>query len=105
MSENALDIVSDKELHTLMTDEWEYIREEFTGEQRSWDIRLPMSLVESGIRHPVTRRFLFTLTSSELEEAFRPVVKKIKDLVDGQVEAVRRKEMILPKARHSHFAG
>lgn len=102
ITRNALNNASDKDIKQLMTKYWVTMRDEFTSEQRTWDIEVPRSFLMKKNKHPVIGFSSFTVTSSELEEAFRPVVTKIAALVDGQVEAVRRKEMKLPKVRHSH---
>lgn len=98
VSPDARERVTSEEIQTIMTEDWEKIRNQFKGERKEWTIRHPYSLL--GLNGPQDSRAgwpKFRITSSELKEVFEPVVQKIKALVHGQVDAVFAKEGQDPK--------
>lgn len=100
VSEDAVARVSEQEIQEMMSRNWEdEIRSQFSGAAKTWTIRLPYSLIDADLLDPNSGYPKFTITSAEVEEVFRPIVKKIHSLVNRQIEAAVKKEGRAPKVR------
>lgn len=98
VSEDAMARVSEEEIQEMMSRNWEdEIRSQFSGAVKTWTIRLPYSLIDADLLDPNSGYPKFTITSAEVEEVFRPIVKKIYSLVNRQIEAAVKKEGRAPK--------
>lgn len=98
-----MDIVSPKEMQDIMA-HWETIRDDFNGEAKTWEIRQPLSLIIRGPLDPNGGYPTITFTSDEVEEVFRPIVEKIKNLVDSQIGATVKKAGDIPTVRRTSRA-
>lgn len=95
---DAIQRVTEEEWQDIMTRNWEQeIRNQFTGAARTWIVRLPYSLIDVHGPEPNGGRPTITITSEEVDEVFRPSVKRIESLVASQVEAAVMKYGKLPK--------
>lgn len=100
ISEDAMARVSDEEIQKIMSQNWENeIRSQFSGAARTWTVHVPYSLIDVDLLDPNHGYPTFTITSAEVEEVFRPIVKKIYSLVNRQIEAAVNKEGRAPKVR------
>lgn len=100
ISEDAMARVSDGQIQTIMSQNWENeIRSQFSGAAKTWTIHVPYSLIDADLLDPNHGHPTFTITSAEIEEVFRPIVKKIYSLVNRQIEAAVKKEGRAPKVR------
>lgn len=93
--------VSARDLEEIMSEDWTNMRRMFKGDAaQNFTVRIPMSLFEAGLLDVRDGRKTLRITSADLEEVFRPILKKIEDLVFGQVRSVLEKEGRMPKVRH-----
>lgn len=99
-SDDATARVTEEEIQEMMSRNWEdEIRNQFSGAARTWTIRLPYSLIDADRLDSSSGYPTFTITSAEVEEVFRPILKKIYSLVNRQIEAAVKKEGRAPKVR------
>lgn len=90
--------VSDEEIQKIMSQNWENeIRNQFSGAAKTWTVHVPYNLIDANLLNPNHGHPTFTITSAEVEEVFRPIVKKIYSLVNRQIEAAVKKEGRAPK--------
>lgn len=97
--EGAWDSLDPEELKDIMSQNWENgIRNQFSGETRTWTVRVPHSILD-GVPRDQRGKYpkLIEISSKELEDVIHPIVEKIKSLVDAQVDAVKSKEGCPPK--------
>lgn len=93
--------VSARDMEEIMSEEWPNMRRVFKGDPaQSFTIRIPMSLFEAGLLNVRDGRTTIRITSEDLEEVFRPILKKIETLVLGQVHSVLEKQGQFPKVSH-----
>lgn len=93
--------VSAADMEEIMSEEWPSMRRVFKGDAtQSFTIRVPMSLFEAGLLIARGGKTTLRITSGDLKEVFRPILRKIETLVLGQIHSVFDKQGQLPKVSH-----
>lgn len=85
-------------LHT----QWETgIKRNFKkGSGKSYNIRIPWEcMLVKDRRGMETSPPTVTITPEDVKGAFDPVIEKINNIIDGQINAVKEKEGVSPKVR------
>ncbi|KHO00120.1 Heat shock protein Hsp70 [Metarhizium album ARSEF 1941] len=87
---NWLDTVDKRQLKKFLNDNWEHgIKPQFRGQNRSWGVELPNSVVAK--RKGKKRTSTLEIMTSELIDVFDPIVAKVKSLVLHQSMAIMGK--------------
>lgn len=93
--------VSARDMEEIMAEDWPTMRRVFKGDpSQTFTIRIPMSLFEAGLLNARGGNTTFRITSADLKEVFRPILRKIETLVLGQVHSVFDKQGQFPKVSH-----
>lgn len=71
------------------------------GSDKSYNIRIPFECLLAKERRVTGAQGLPTVTIApeDVKTAFDPVIEKINNLIDGQINAVKEKEGVSPKVR------
>lgn len=93
--------VSARDMEEIMAEDWPTMRRVFKGDpNQTFTIRIPMSLFEAGLLNARGGNTTLRITSADLKEVFRPILRKIEILVLGQVHSVFDKQGQFPKVNH-----
>ncbi|KAI5466203.1 hypothetical protein BGZ63DRAFT_348373 [Mariannaea sp. PMI_226] len=96
VSIGAWNLIGEAEQKRFLNDGWEHgIKPQFENQQRSWLVDLPEDCdnKSGGIK----RRRTLELSSDEILSVFTPIITRIRQLVDRQVQAVIKKYKKPPK--------
>lgn len=96
--ETTFSRISSSDLQEILQRDWtDGIRHQFKGQKKSWTIRQPFDSMSDEVKRGGGGQPKITITSDDVREVFAPTMKKIQQLVLGQVDAVRQKTGQDPK--------
>ena len=98
MGKASWDKMTSTSRQRILNDDWEHgIKKQFLGQERTWTIQYPFECIDSHERKSLKRWPKIELDADDMCGVFRPVMNKIHDLIENQIEKVTKSEHKAPK--------